>query len=391
MISSRIDKARMLFVLCTTLAVGCGSGPDPNSPARLPLDPLLDAVLQPGPWLRFARHTQPADVYEALPSASVILRMASAYDGTTTSITIKYLSDGTTAELEQVATSDLVRRQALATQGYFEIVAGAYGYSVIVVPRADQRAGAGFDIVMVNRNFAANRSVPLDVHVRPRVARTLPSDVFFDCGNDYDTIEGKYYTNCKAVRSHHRARHHATRLADRSSAQLWRTLRRGLALRLHPRSRFHRQDVWSIRRGCRDQRKQCRDGSSLVTKGNPPDTRQAGLPIRDVAPTGESRGITLNSFSLPGNHPGDHPEPDRRLCIIAELNAWHPFAQGGIWSTHWWGRGPAPAGWMTRVTNIDDRSARGNRTRSGRLTPPHRTAPHHWSEGRPAHLLPMCA
>ncbi|HEX2690983.1 MAG TPA: hypothetical protein VHN14_30425 [Kofleriaceae bacterium] len=141
-----------MLVLCAGLAAACPPASSAPSQPLKPLDPVLDAVLRPGPWLQFARHM--GNFYEVLPSASAILRMASAYDASTTNITLKNLIGGRPVALEQVARDALLRKRDLANQGYFEVVVDSHGYSVIVTPPADQRTGPGFDLVMVNSRSA---------------------------------------------------------------------------------------------------------------------------------------------------------------------------------------------------------------------------------------------
>jgi len=58
------------------------------------------------------------------------------------------------------------------------------------------------------------------------------------------------------------------------------------------------------------------------------------LPFSDIDVDGTSRGVTYNSFLLPGNDD-----------IDGELNAWHVDDTGTFWHRHFVGRGPAPGGW----------------------------------------------
>src|SRR5262249_53112735 len=97
---------------------------------------------------------------------------------------------------------------------------------------------------------------------------------------------------------------------------------------------------------------------ALAVVGNPRSTAP-GVPIADQKPDGSNRGITINSFTLPENHP-DTGLP--RVAMKAELNAWHVASQGGVFSRHWVGRGAAPAGWTTPVIDANDpnRSAWAN-------------------------------
>jgi hypothetical protein len=337
-------------IMVAVLIAGC---PPPVYPTPPPVDPVLEAVVMPGPWLPFARNRQlPSVVYEVLPNPNVILLMASKYDFSKVNVTIKYLSDESSTPLELVERGATDRKLALDEQGFFEFVFDIYRYSVIVTPRKNERAGLGFDLVMVNQAANGTQSAPLVVRVRPRVMRTLPSDVFFDCGEDFDNIEGRYHRNCKNSES----------IVGRNiTLQGWlihpfRNCLGTLCVEdwhydfvLDPDfidSMYGRQGTVVAINGTNAAME------SLTTKGNPPDTRLAGLPIRDVSPDGQPRGVTINSFALPLNTV--NKVDDGQLAMIAELNAWHPAAQGQVFSRHWWGRGPAPSGWVTRTVPSDD-------------------------------------
>lgn len=81
----------------------------------------------------------------------------------------------------------------------------------------------------------------------------------------------------------------------------------------------------------------------VVLPGNPVN------PMRfdDVSETdGASRGITLNSFALPGNKVGGFFKTFR-VCIIGELNCWKVIGRHKLFVRRWWdGRGSAPSGWV---------------------------------------------
>lgn len=62
---------------------------------------------------------------------------------------------------------------------------------------------------------------------------------------------------------------------------------------------------------------------------------------------GRSRGITLNSFALPGNKIGGNLNT-WRVCLVGELNCWKVKERHELFTRHWDGRGPAPAGWIAR-------------------------------------------
>jgi hypothetical protein len=85
---------------------------------------------------------------------------------------------------------------------------------------------------------------------------------------------------------------------------------------------------------------------NLVGDSGATTVKMPALPVEDRSELdGKSKGITFNSFILPGNGGSD---------IHGELNAWHEFDTTGYsgqfdWPSHFLGRGPAPQGW-TQVT-----------------------------------------
>ncbi len=94
--------------------------------------------------------------------------------------------------------------------------------------------------------------------------------------------------------------------------------------------------------------------ASAVLVGNPPGTIAAGIRMSDLSATGQSIGITVNSFLQPDNRPDALDLTDNTAVMKAELNAWHSMDQGsprcGAWlgfCRHWIGRGPPPsAAWI---------------------------------------------
>jgi hypothetical protein len=77
--------------------------------------------------------------------------------------------------------------------------------------------------------------------------------------------------------------------------------------------------------------------------------------LADQRPTGESRGITVNSFLLALNVPDKEIAGGRNVgVVIGELNAWHSANQGTFFGRHWVGRGTPPSGWMTPVVDATD-------------------------------------
>jgi hypothetical protein len=74
--------------------------------------------------------------------------------------------------------------------------------------------------------------------------------------------------------------------------------------------------------------------------GNPPVAPERQLPVADLDMDGNSRGVTLNSFTLPGTL-----VPVKIHC---EQNAWHVESTEVLFRVNWIGRGAPPQGWMRR-------------------------------------------
>src|SRR5215208_792269 len=73
---------------------------------------------------------------------------------------------------------------------------------------------------------------------------------------------------------------------------------------------------------------------------NPPDFERIRPPVADKEPDGTSRGVTLNSFTLPG--PGSRVP----VTLHCEQNVWHVNSTQVLFSRNWTGRGDAPSGWI---------------------------------------------
>jgi hypothetical protein len=238
-------------------------------------------------------------------------------------------------------------------------VVDKYGYSVLVTPPPAQRTGPGFDLTIVNTTpnpppGSAAESPPLTIRIRPVTSRTLPSSVFFDCGGDYDALDGRWHRNCKESGS---------RVAPEVTLQGWMEAPGPNCLGNLCIEDFHYDFVPDV-----DFIDEYYGplgvvasivGSTaaleaLAVVGNPP-SNGPGMPLADQRPDGSSRGITLNSFVLPGNQ--HQADAFARVSLNAELNAWHVDPQGGVFSRHWVGRGAAPAGWTTPVIDAGDTNA----------------------------------
>ncbi len=343
------------------LVVACNGGA--NSPPTPPITPILEAVLLPGPFLQFSRHILPVDLYEALPSAMVILRMASAYPGDAGRISIALLPVGGSAStpLAYVAREDQTGKQRLASSGFFEVVVDNAGYSLLVTPSPAARSGSGFDLSVTNSTpnppAGTNGTSPtLMVKIRPKVARTLPSDVFFDCGESHDEWNGRWTPNCVESESI---------IAGNFTLQGWVikpffNCDDTMPGCLHGTwlEDFHYDfipDVDFIEKyygtggvvasivGNTDAM------NNLTVKGNPV-APGPGVALLDRKPDGTPRGITLNSFV----HTGNRSAGSNVVQIHGELNAWHKDPEGADFSRHWVGRGAPPAGWPLHLVAAGD-------------------------------------
>jgi hypothetical protein len=79
-----------------------------------------------------------------LPSGATIVRMASAYPGSSERMRVTLTPGGGTArELMWVRRDDVPGKQARDQTGYYEIAVDNYGYSLIVTPSPAERTGTG--------------------------------------------------------------------------------------------------------------------------------------------------------------------------------------------------------------------------------------------------------
>lgn len=330
----------------------------PPTPTHPPIDPVLYAVLLPGSPPTFARANKGGAAFEVLPSASVLLRFTNLLPDDM-NISLKYPSGNTSGRLQWVAMDNFSQRQALDATGYYMHALDGFGYTVIVVPPAAQRSGPGFDIITKNISNnpppgGGSESAPLTVTIVPKASRTKSSDVFFDCGQDHDSFEGKYYYNCKP---------HASVIIDNFTLEGWLDVTSsdspsypnclgGLCwedwhYHFVPNPDFI--DAFYGSKGMFASLAEWNALPGMQLPGNPAQPATGRLPLSDRSADGSNMGITLNSFALPGAEAG----PDG-MTIGPELNAWHINNQGGLFSRHWAGRGPAPAGWWTPSISPND-------------------------------------
>jgi hypothetical protein len=349
--------ARVAALAGAVVSIGCPPfNQSTNVPTSQPVMPVLEALLLPGPHLRFARRGPHDDGWLALPASSVMLRMASAFPGSDR-IQVILTSIGTRASsvLSWVARDDLPGKQRLDAAGFFEVVVDQFGYTILVTPAPAERTGAGFDLIVTNRaSNSDTMSAPLKVEVRAAPSRTLPQQVFFDCGEDHDDIAGRWHQNCKNSDSI---------VASELTLQGWMSGPHSQCLPGLCIEDYHYDFVPDV-----DFVDEYYGPAGVVASilgsdaalqalavvGNP-RTTGPGLSIADQRPDGTKRGITLNSFVLPINVEDGGSFP--RVFIKGELNAWHPNDQGGLFSRHWHGRGTAPAGWTTATVASSDPNA----------------------------------
>lgn len=341
------DRMLIAIAVAGTLA-GCATCGPPRPPAPA-VQPVLEAVLRSGAPPTFARRIPGTGRYQVLPARAAILRLASPYPNSMKVFLTP--SAGARRELVWVSRDDIAGQQAHDEAGYYSVENDIFGYSLIVSPPPAERTGPGFSVEVVNLSPGGTppESPPLTVAIEARSTVTAPSSVFFDCGGDFDAFEGRYHGNCKPSSS----------IVIRDFAlQGWLVNPHANCLGDLCIEDFHYNFIpdpdfideyygrSGVLAGLLGSAQSLED---LPLHGNPPVTQPA-VALADRRPTGESRGITLNSFLLAGN-----TEDARGLgVVIAELNAWHPAPQGGLFKRHWFGRGPAPAGWVTPAIDPSD-------------------------------------
>lgn len=350
--------AKWLLAVAPLAACQPSGGGNSNPPP----DPVLNAVLIPGPRITFARPG--ATGFEVLPSSAVILRLTSAWplDGERVEVTLTPFTGGgpRVGPLAWVRRDDNARKATLASVGYIETVVDGFGYSVILTPPPAFLTGTGFDIALRTSQGGtaaspAAYSQYLSVGVRPRVARVPPSAVFFDCNLSHGGV-GNWNHTCK---------NGSSIVARDVALEGW--------LRGPSPNYFggNNDPIWvedwhydfgpdpdfiEQMYGPNGAFSALGDNSlaSAVIVGNPPGTIADGIRMSDLSATGQPIGITVNSFLQPDNRPDATDVTDNTAVMKAELNAWHSMDQDsprcGAWlgfCRHWIGRGPPPsAAWI---------------------------------------------
>ena len=158
-------------------------------------------------------------------------------------------------------------------------------------------------------------------------AAVRPSDVFFDCGDDWEGPLGKYHRNCQ------------------SSASL---VRKDVLLA----GRLELGQPWANVKpyGCEDAffnvwldptfitRMYGPGGLStaLVGRFYPGNPRSTAVPVEDHDDDGGSRGVNVNSFQVTSQF----------AVVHGELNCWHVDTTGEAFGRHFVGRGAPPSGWV---------------------------------------------
>ncbi len=335
---------RSIAIGAIVAASGSAAACDKSGP-RPAETPVVEAVLHAGTPPVFARRNFLTGGYEVLPASATILRMANAYPGSSDRMRVSLTpTGGPPRVLAWVSREDVAGKQSLDQAGYYEIAIDNFGYNLIVTPAPAERTGPGYTIGVVNLSPGGSppESPAMLVAIEATATVTKPSAVFFDCGDDYDAIDGRWHWNCK--NSDGIIRHDFT-------LQGWLTgpganCLGGLCIEDFQYGFFPDPDfvdeyygrggVYSALMGSAQW------FESLALPGNP-RSQSPVVTLADQAPDGASRGITVNSFLLPQNR-----ADDRSVGIVkGELNAWHPSNQGATFSRHWRGRGAPPAGWST--------------------------------------------
>jgi hypothetical protein len=351
--------------LVSVMLPGCSPGTSGGGASLTPPEPVLNAVLLPGQHITFARLI--ADrTYEALPSASVILRLTSKWplNGERVRVTLVPVSPPPQpGPLAWVRSDDLPRKQQLANTGYFEAIVDGFGYSVVVKPAPTLQNSNGFNLVVTTTaggtpDNPAVESAPIIITIRPRAARTLPSAVFFDC-DDSGRGPGNWYNTCKNSGSIV-ARDVVLQGWLRGPAPNWFGVNNDpiwvedwhydfdldpdfIEQMYGPQGAFLALGDVTL------------TAATTVLRGNPPGAAASAMQLVDrSAGTGQPLGVTVNSFLQPDNRANVDDPLNSETALKAELNAWHENNQGSPRCVeffqqcrHWIGRGAPPAGWIS--------------------------------------------
>ena len=329
-----------------------------------PPKPVLNAVLLPGARLTFARPDGNGG-YEAMPAASVILRLTSPWplDGERIEVVVSPFSGpGGSTTLAWVRSDDVPRKQQLAAVGYLETVVDTYGYSIILTPPPALRTATGINVA-VRTSRGGTPTAPsvysdyLSLLLKPKTARTLPSAVFFDCTAPGGGGVGSWYDTCKNSSSivardvvlegwvGHPGPNCFGGANDPICVEDWH-------YDFAPDPEFIEQ-MYGTAGAFPALGDRSLESAPTLLHGNPPGPAGDAMPIADRSTTGQALGITVNSFLQPDNRTSSDPL-DSVVAIKAELNAWHQINQGSPlcgrylgFCRNWIGRGlPPGADWV---------------------------------------------
>jgi hypothetical protein len=173
-----------------------------------------------------------------------------------------------------------------------------------------------------------------------------PSDVFFDCGKDFDTISGRWHYGCLFS---------INLIRKNVVVAGWLT---------GPPFVNNMDNTGEAPRGVEDVHYNIKLDPDFIDRMYGPgglssllnNARYPGNPFvpnnplifQDASIYGGLRGVTYNSFILPTSADDIH----------GELNAWHVHDRGALWTEFGWyvGRGPAPGGWRQITFGNDTNS-----------------------------------
>jgi len=340
------------------VTVACRA-PAPSS--TQPPTPVLNAVLLAGQHLTFARPDGRGG-YEAMPSSSFILRFTSAWplDGERVEVTVSPFSGPVaSSKLAWVRRDDIGRKQQLASAGYIETVVDGYGYSVILTPPSALRTATGINVALRTSQGGtaanpASYSAYVSLLLKPKPTRVLPSAVFFDCTERGGGGVGSWYNTCKNSSSIVARDVVLEGWVRGPGANCFGGANDPICVEDWHYDFAPDPDFIEQMYGPSGAFASIGDRTleSALLQGNPPGAAADAMPIADKSTTGQSLGITVNSFLQPDNRASIDPL-ESVTVIKAELNAWHMNDQGSPlcgrylgFCRNWIGRGPPRGEWI---------------------------------------------
>lgn len=210
----------------------------------------------------------------------------------------------------------------------------------IVDPAEFDALGFRWPKVLVVEDGVLEHLTERRLHAPPT---TRPSDVFFDCGQDFSSITGRWQFNCQPSAS----------LVRRDVLVAGWLSRPNPADPALPFVNIADHGIEDIHYNLSldavfAQRMYGPDGlsSRLVDAtyhGNPADAPPLPFAAGPPLATGQPTSVTYNSWILPGNGSDIH----------GELNSWHRNNTGGVFTRHFVGRGDPPAQWVNPFSSDD--------------------------------------